>query len=72
VRKTARPEIANQQYAIIAPMLHCQYKAASENTVIGEHHVGDAHLDYDELTCWETDNVVQPILGSRLATRLLR
>ena len=50
VRKTARPEIANQQYAIIAPTLHCQYKAATEDTVVGERHVGDAHLDYDELT----------------------
>ena len=32
VRKTARPEIANQQYAVIAPTLHCSYKRATENT----------------------------------------
>jgi putative CocE/NonD family hydrolase len=50
VRRTARPEIANQQYAIIAPTLHCAYKRATEDTVVGERHVGDAHLDYDELT----------------------
>ncbi|HKW97464.1 MAG TPA: CocE/NonD family hydrolase [Bryobacteraceae bacterium] len=50
VRKTARPEIAKEQYAIIAPTLHCQYKRATEDTVVGERHVGDAHLDYDELT----------------------
>jgi len=50
VRKTARPEIANQQYAVIAPTLHCQYKRATENTVVGERSMGDARLDYDELT----------------------
>lgn len=50
VRRTARPEIANQQYAIIAPTLHCGYKRAKEDTVIGERHVGDARLDYDNLT----------------------
>ncbi|HEY3137043.1 MAG TPA: CocE/NonD family hydrolase, partial [Blastocatellia bacterium] len=50
VRKTARPEIANQQYAIIAPTLHCSYKRATENTMVGERSVGDARLNYDELT----------------------
>ncbi len=50
VRKTARPEIANQQYAIIAPTLHCAFRRATENTVVGERSVGDARLNYDELT----------------------
>ncbi|MEO8657824.1 MAG: CocE/NonD family hydrolase [Bryobacteraceae bacterium] len=50
VRKTARPEIANQQYAIIAPTLHCAYKRATENTIVGERSMGDARLDYDTLT----------------------
>jgi putative CocE/NonD family hydrolase len=50
VRKTASPEIANQQYAVIAPTLHCAYKRATENTMIGERSVGDARLNYDELT----------------------
>ncbi|HWQ35515.1 MAG TPA: CocE/NonD family hydrolase [Blastocatellia bacterium] len=50
VRKTARPEIANQQYAVIAPTLHCAYKRATENTVVGERSMGDARLNYDELT----------------------
>jgi len=50
VRKTAAPEIANQQYAVIAPTLHCAYKRATENTVVGERSVGDARLNYDELT----------------------
>jgi len=50
VRRTARPDIANQQYAVIAPTLHCAYKRATENTVVGERSMGDARLDYDELT----------------------
>src|SRR5882724_13316942 len=50
VRKTDSPEIANQQYAVIAPTLHCSYKRATENTVVGERSVGDARLPYDELT----------------------
>lgn len=50
VRKTARPEIANQQYAVIAPTLHCAYTRASENTVVGERSMGDARLNYNELT----------------------
>jgi len=50
VRKTARPEIGKQQYAVIAPVLHCAYKRATENTVVGERSVGDARLNYDELT----------------------
>ena len=50
VRKTARPEIANEQYAVIAPTLHCGYKRATENTVVGERDMGDARLDYDALT----------------------
>jgi putative CocE/NonD family hydrolase len=50
VRKTARPEIANQQYAIIAPTLHCAHSRATENTVVGERSMGDARLNYNELT----------------------
>jgi putative CocE/NonD family hydrolase len=50
VRKTARPEIANQQYAVIAPTLHCSYQRATEDTIVGERSMGDARLDYDALT----------------------
>ena len=49
VRKTASPEIANQQWAVIAPVGHCGYKRATADTVIGERSMGDAHLDYDEI-----------------------
>ncbi len=50
VRKTARPEIADQQYAVIAPTLHCAFKRATGNTIVGERSMGDARLDYDALT----------------------
>lgn len=50
VRKTASPEVANQQYAVIAPTLHCSYTRATENTIVGERSMGDARLNYDALT----------------------
>jgi hypothetical protein len=50
VRNTAKPEIANEQYAIIAPTLHCQYTRATENTIVGERSMGDARFDYNSYT----------------------
>jgi putative CocE/NonD family hydrolase len=50
VRKTARPEIAKQQYVVIAPTLHCAYKRATADTKVGERSMGDARLDYDAMT----------------------
>lgn len=50
VRKTADPAIADQQYLVIAPTLHCSYTRATENTIVGERSMGDARLDYNALT----------------------
>src|ERR1044072_4885441 len=50
VRQHANSDIANQQYAVIAPTLHCSYKRATEHTLVGERSMGDARLNYDELT----------------------
>ena len=50
VRRTAKGEVADEQYAIIAPTLHCSYKRATEDTVVGERHLGDARLNYDSIT----------------------
>jgi putative CocE/NonD family hydrolase len=50
VRSTAKGDAANEQYAVIAPTLHCGYKRATENTIVGERSMGDARLDYDALT----------------------
>ncbi len=49
VRRTAPAEIGNEQYAIIAPVLHCAYTRATQDTMIGDLSVGDARLDYDNI-----------------------
>ncbi len=51
IRKNAKDKaMADNQYLVIAPVLHCSYKRATENTIVGERSVGDARLNYDELT----------------------
>jgi putative CocE/NonD family hydrolase len=50
VRKTARPDVADEQWAVIAPVTHCGYTRATEETIVGERNVGDARLNYAELT----------------------
>jgi uncharacterized protein len=50
VRQTADPAIADEQYAVIAPVPHCSYKRAAEHTLVGDRDMGDARLDYDALT----------------------
>ena len=50
VRRTARPDIASQQWAVIAPVAHCGYTRATENTVVGERSMGDARWDYQDVT----------------------
>jgi putative CocE/NonD family hydrolase len=49
VRKTAKAPFAGEQWAIIAPTLHCSYTRATEHTVVGERDMGDARLNYDEI-----------------------
>ncbi|MEO1415625.1 MAG: CocE/NonD family hydrolase [Bacteroidota bacterium] len=41
-------EVADNQYLVIAPTLHCAYTRATENTIVGERSVGDARLNYNE------------------------
>jgi len=49
VRANAKDEeIRDNQYMVIAPVLHCRYTRATENTIVGERNVGDARLNYDE------------------------
>ncbi len=45
----ANEYVRDNQYLVIAPTLHCAYKRATEQTMIGDLNVGDARLDYDEL-----------------------
>jgi putative CocE/NonD family hydrolase len=68
VRKTARPDIANEQYAIIAPTGHCGYAAATEHTVIGERNMGDARLDVDALTYGWFDHFLKGVDNHVLET----
>ena len=45
--------IADNQYLVIAPTLHCAYYRATDNTIVGERSVGDARLDYnDQIYAW--------------------
>lgn len=48
--KSKFPKAADNQYLVIAPTLHCSFKRATENTIVGERSMGDARLDYDALT----------------------
>ena len=49
VRRTAKGAVADQQWAIIAPVAHCAFTRATENTIVGERSMGDARLDYNEI-----------------------
>ncbi|MBT8184190.1 MAG: CocE/NonD family hydrolase, partial [Eudoraea sp.] len=49
VRKNSKDaEVRDNQYLVIAPVLHCRYTRATKSTVIGERNVGDARLNYEE------------------------
>lgn len=49
VRSTAPKAIADQQYMVISPSLHCGYRRDKQDTEIGDLRVGDARLDYEGL-----------------------
>jgi len=42
-------ETRENQFAMVAPVAHCSYTRATENTVVGERSMGDARWDYSEL-----------------------
>jgi putative CocE/NonD family hydrolase len=50
VRKTAKGGVGDEQWVIIAPVGHCAYTRATEDTIVGERSMGDARLDYQEIT----------------------
>ena len=66
VRKTARPEVGEQQWAIIAPVAHCSYTRATEDTVVGERSMGDARFDYDAVVYGFFDRFLKGERGERL------
>ena len=67
VRRTARRDVADQQWAIIAPVAHCSYTRATEDTVVGERSMGDARLDYAEIMYGFFDRFLKGEPGGRLA-----
>ena len=49
VRRTAKAPMTDQQWAVIAPVAHCAFTRATENTIVGERSMGDARLDYNDI-----------------------
>jgi putative CocE/NonD family hydrolase len=50
VRSSAKdPEVADHQFAVIAPVTHCAYFGGSKETIVGELNVGDARFNYEGL-----------------------
>ncbi|MCX6550113.1 MAG: CocE/NonD family hydrolase [Acidobacteria bacterium] len=66
VRKTAKPGIADQQWAIIAPVTHCSYTRATEDTVVGERSMGDARYDYNDVVYGFFDRFLKGEKSERL------
>jgi uncharacterized protein len=66
VRKTARPGIADQQWAIIAPVAHCSYTRAAEDTIVGERSMGDARYDYNDVVYGFFDRFLKGEKSGRL------
>ena len=66
VRKTAQPEVADQQWVIIAPVTHCAYTRATADTIVGERSMGDARFDYQEITFSFFDRFLKGEKSSRL------
>src|SRR5882762_2051790 len=66
VRKTAAPGIADQQWAVIAPVAHCSFTRATADTVVGERSMGDARLDYNEIVYGFFDRFLKGEQTSRL------
>ena len=67
-RKTAKPGIADQQWAVIAPVAHCAFTRATEDTVVGERSLGDARLDYTDIMYGFFDRFLKGEPGGRLDT----
>lgn len=42
-------EVRRNQYALVAPVTHCAFERATEETVVGERDVGDARFAYREM-----------------------
>ena len=68
VRRTASKEVADEQWAVIAPVAHCSYTRATEDTIVGERSMGDARLDYNEIVYSFFDRFLKGDAAPRLAS----
>jgi putative CocE/NonD family hydrolase len=68
VRTTARADVADEQWAIIAPVAHCSYTRATADTVVGERSMGDARFDYNEIVYGFFDRFLKGEPSPRLAS----
>jgi putative CocE/NonD family hydrolase len=66
VRAHARPGIKDEQWAIIAPVAHCGYTRATEDTIVGERTMGDARLDYEDIVYGFFDRFLKGEKATRL------
>ena len=72
VRKTAKGDAANQQWAVIAPVGHCAYTRATEHTVVGERDMGDARLAYQDIMYAFFDKFLKGVERRRCSIRCRR
>jgi len=50
VQKNAEdPEVARNQFMVVAPTTHCGYTRTQNPTIVGERNLGDARFDYNGL-----------------------
>jgi len=68
VRRTASREVAEQQWAIIAPVAHCSFTRATADTVVGDRSMGDARLDYEDIVYGFFDRFLKGDAKTRLDT----
>ncbi|HEY6547678.1 MAG TPA: CocE/NonD family hydrolase [Vicinamibacteria bacterium] len=68
VRRQAKAEVRDQQWAVIAPVAHCAFTRATEDTVVGERSLGDARLDYEEIVFGFFDRFLKGEAKTRLDT----
>ncbi len=68
VRRTASREIGDEQWAVIAPVAHCSYTRATEDSIVGERSMGDARLDYNEIVYSFFDRFLKGDAAPRLAS----
>jgi uncharacterized protein len=69
VRATAKGDAANEQWAIIAPVAHCSYTRATEDTIVGERSMGDARLDYQDVVTGFFDKFLKGTPNTRIDTQ---